>query len=166
MVKPSECLPIPKQCDSCGSVAIEFCENGRVYGENLGDWPYLWFCPACNASVGCHSGTKFPLGFMADKETRALRLRCHEAFDPIWKSKYYSRSMAYKWLASKLQIRSACCHIAWLNKEQLEIAIKVSSEFFKERWKYFERRLEKREVRKHKQNIRTSRLITNRKKRF
>ena len=166
MFKPSECLPIPKQCDICGSSSVEFCENGTVYGQNQGDWPYLWHCPDCQAAVGCHPGTKFPLGIMADKETRALRLRCHEVFDQIWKSRYYSRTMAYKWLASKLQIRSALCHIAWLTKQQLETTIAASEVFFNERKKYLERRIEKRKVKKDKQNLYTKHLISNRKKRF
>jgi hypothetical protein len=140
-------------------------ENDILYGKNVGNWPYLYFCHECRAAVGCHAGTCIPLGKMGDTETRALRSQCHSVFDPIWKSKIVKRNIAYKWLASELKISPDTCHISWLTKEQLEIAIAASKAFYTEHRKYAERRIEKHVEQKRKRGLRLKRIINNRKKR-
>jgi hypothetical protein len=161
----NEFLPVPTVCDSCGSSNIAYVENDILYGKNVGNWPYLYFCHECRAAVGCHSGTTFPLGKMGDTETRALRSQCHNAFDPIWKTHIVSRSIAYNWLASVLEISPDVCHISWLTKEQLEIAIEASKTFYSEQFKYAERRIKKHGEQKRKRGLKIKRIINNRKKR-
>lgn len=39
----------------------------------------------CDARVGCHPGTKAPLGRLATRRVRVARQRAHAAFDPLWK---------------------------------------------------------------------------------
>lgn len=116
-------LPIPEQCDNCASYEVEFVGNEAVYGRSYGKWPYVYFCSSCQAAVGCHPGTRIPLGRMADKKTRQLRARAHTHFDPLWKSGAMSRTEAYRLLSRNLNIPAEQCHISQMNVEQLKFVI-------------------------------------------
>ena len=126
-------LPEPSKCDVCGSDKIKFVRNDEIYGQCFGDWPYAWLCLACSACVSCHKGTKNPLGRMANKQTRRLRHKAHDAFDPIWQSGLLSRTDAYNWLAERLNIEPADCHISWLTEEQLKATASYSREYLESR---------------------------------
>ena len=71
----------------------------------------FWACSRgydCDGLVGCHPGTKTPLGVLADKPTRDARKQAHDAFDGLWEpmgseSRTY-RAAAYRWLAEELDI--------------------------------------------------------------
>lgn len=69
--------------------------------------------------VGCKPGTFIPMGELADKETRALRILAHRAFDPIWRKNYMNRNQAYNWLAKQLNISYNICHFSLMSKENL-----------------------------------------------
>lgn len=71
----------------------------------------FYLCEPCNAYVGCHPGTKKPLGRLANAQLRQAKMDAHRAFDPIWKEGNTSRSEAYTWLAGKLGIPEEECHI-------------------------------------------------------
>lgn len=161
---PNE-LPPPRECDQCCSVNIKLTTNDRVYGRIYGQWPHVYFCEDCGAAVGCHPGTYIPLGRMADRQTRQLRARAHEAFDPLWRSGLMSRSTAYRWLAGELSIEHSACHISWLSKDQLHFVIKRAKEYYEEREHVAERRKEKRRDRSIKRNKRTRDRIAARKSR-
>jgi hypothetical protein len=67
----------------------------------------FFVCSKCTARVGCHARTGDPLGIPANAELRALRIRCHDAFDPLWKRAaahlwQSARRGAYAWLAAEL----------------------------------------------------------------
>lgn len=67
---------------------------------------WFWKCNLCRDSfVGCHPGTKKPLGIPADAETRKARQLVHYYFDPIWKGGDVKRIDAYSWLRIELQGR-------------------------------------------------------------
>lgn len=116
----------PTRCDCCGSENVEQTQNDRVYGRLFGAWPEIYLCNDCGAYVGCHPRSLRPLGSMADEETRALRQKAHEAFDPIWKSGKMTRTEAYMWLAHSLKIETKYCHIAMLPINQLRTTIRIS----------------------------------------
>src|SRR5689334_13332484 len=118
--KQKDALPEPKQCDHCCSLNIEFTPNDVLYGSLQGEWPYIWRCLDCGAAIGCHEGTRFPFGRMADKKTRALRRSAHEVFDVLWRSELMTRTKAYRWLSVELGIEFSQCHISWLTVEQLK----------------------------------------------
>ena len=67
----------------------------------------FWVCQPCDTRVGCHPGTDRPLGRMANAQTRALKSKAHEAFDPLWRDGAMTRSAAYAWLAGSLGLREA-----------------------------------------------------------
>lgn len=106
-------------CPYCGKKAK--CQDSSViYGRSYGP---AWICPdfpRCDAYVGCHPGTKAPLGRLANKELREAKKNAHSAFDPLWRSKKMTRSEAYKWLAEALGIEQAKCHIGMFDVEQCE----------------------------------------------
>lgn len=153
-------LEPPSLCDNCCSANVRLTTNDRLYGRQYGQWPYVYFCDDCNAAVGCHPNTYVPLGRMADKETRHLRAKVHESFDPIWRSGLMSRSDAYRWLASLLEIEYEACHISWLSKDQLKLARERAAVYFAEREHIIQRRKEKKRDRSIKRSNRTkSRII-------
>lgn len=129
MIEQQRVMPEPELCNVCCSPNIKFTTNDEIYGKLHGEWPHIWFCGDCRASVGCHKGTRTPLGRMANKRTRQLRVKAHEHFDQLWRSGYLSRDKAYDWLAGQLKIDPQDCHISWLNDEQLIQVAELSAEY-------------------------------------
>jgi hypothetical protein len=91
-------------CPYCGAPA-RWVENKEVYGKNYGKSFMMWLCKPCDARVGCHQNTKNPLGTLANKELRTIRMKAHAAFDPLWKTGRMKRWEAYKWLAEKMGVK-------------------------------------------------------------
>lgn len=89
----------PEACDSCGEPLVVLVENSAVYGAPRGKWPWIYLCMSCGAFVGCHPGSAYPLGLMADAATRRLRKALHVSIDSLWQSGGMTRSKAYSLLA-------------------------------------------------------------------
>lgn len=92
-------------------------------------------CLPCDARVGCHPGTKAPLGRLANAELRALRSQAHAALDPKWQTGGMTRSAAYAWLAKELQTPDGRVHIGEMNEAECHRVIEVctpgaESDFF------------------------------------
>lgn len=104
-------------CPYCGSHVI-LTSNSAIYGREYGNGK-CYKCTKCDAYVGVHTGTRIPLGRLANKELRELKKKCHALFDPMWKSGEKSRGECYRWLSGKLQIPLRECHFGWFDKEQL-----------------------------------------------
>ena len=129
MGKIKKPLPRPMACDGCGSTHISLSENSVLYGRNYGSWPLIWFCRSCTAAVGCHPNTDVPLGLMADRATRQLRQKAHEAFDPLWKNTpWLTRHKAYGWLAKKMGLHIDHCHISWFDKNKCRKVIEICTQ--------------------------------------
>jgi hypothetical protein len=107
-------------CPYCGKEAV-WCENKEIYGKNYGNSYMCYLCKDCNAYVGCHQNTERPLGTMANKELRELRIKCHSNFDKLWKSKYLKRWEAYKYLSELMEMADA--HIGNFTKEECLILL-------------------------------------------
>lgn len=150
-------LSAPSVCDCCGSGNIEI--KSVINNSNI------WKCRECEASVTCHAGTEIPMGKMADSETRMLRVKAHASFDQLWKSGLLSRQMAYKWLAAELKIRLVNCHISWLTKDQIEIAIARSTIFYEERKQFAKKRIIKKQKAVKRLNKTIKKHIRDRKRR-
>ena len=120
-------------CPYCGKKAA------LVTGETV--YPHrpdlkekrFWLCKPCDAWVGTHPNNKHykPLGRLANKELRTLKIQAHAAFDPLWKGdcvrseRSMHRSQAYKWLAHHMGIHPSECHIGMFNEEQCRLAIRI-----------------------------------------
>jgi hypothetical protein len=83
------------KCPYCNSPVLlkdsAFLYHGISYG-------LVYVCskyPVCDAYVGVHKSTRKPLGRLANAELREWKMRAHAYFDPLWKSKRYTRTRAY-----------------------------------------------------------------------
>ena len=92
MIKNIDRYPVPIVCPYCNSSVI-FTSNAEIYGRQYGNG-MCYKCTECNSYVGVHTGTKIPLGRLADKELRELKKECHSLFDPVWqKNKNITREI-------------------------------------------------------------------------
>lgn len=117
------------KCASCGSEDIKLVTGTEIYPRrpDLHERK-LWQC-TCGAYVGCHSGTEQPYGTPANKELRHLRMRAHELFDPFWEKFGMTRTEAYAFLAERLRIPKAECHIGMFDTERCKRAIQVAQKY-------------------------------------
>lgn len=130
-------VPTCPHCDR----AAQLVTGDKIYRGRL-DLAHLnfWVCPACpDVYVGCHKAGSYrwehgkkiahkgtePLGRMANYELRRAKGAAHEAFDPLWKSNGMSRKAAYSWLAHKLGISEANCHIGMFDVDQCRAVVAV-----------------------------------------
>ena len=132
MIKNIDRYPVPIVCPYCNSSVI-FTSNAEIYGRQYGNG-MCYKCTECNSYVGVHTGTKIPLGRLADKELRELKKECHSLFDPVWqKNKNITRDMAYRILAELLEIHVNECHFGWFDKKTLHRAKQIMSKKYWER---------------------------------
>lgn len=82
-------------CPYCHRPA-RWVSNELIYGRRYGRSYMAWWCEDCDAHVGCHNNTRTPLGTMANAPLRKLRMRAHQAFDPLWEQGGMSRHEAYR----------------------------------------------------------------------
>ena len=85
--------------------------------------------PACDTYVGCHPGTREPLGTMADRKLRLKRVKAHKAFDWAWESKRLTRTEAYELLADVLGVSRDDAHIGMLDLEDCQKVIDAFNSF-------------------------------------
>jgi hypothetical protein len=120
-------------CPYCGSAA-ELKDSAVIYGGR--SYGLAWICskfPECDSYVGCHPGTKKPLGRLANEELRIAKHRAHLAFDWMWRakivrdrcSKKIARNAAYAWLARCLGIELEQCHIGMFDVETCNRVVAV-----------------------------------------
>lgn len=117
-----------EQCDCCDSPNVDLVRNDKIYGEIFGDWPLAYLCDDCDAFVHCHPDTIDPMGRMANKKTRVLRIHAHQSFDVLWKQGLLSRTEAYQWLSDSLDVPPEGCHFSMISDEQLEKTVVISEQ--------------------------------------
>lgn len=120
-------LEIPTICRYCGSI-IRLVPAGKIYDaaavKRLGlesEWVYQ--CQNCNARVGCHRGTKRPLGNVANETLRLKRIETHQVFDRFWRQRGMSRTAAYRWLAETMKLPEKKAHIGGFEMDQCQKVI-------------------------------------------
>lgn len=119
-------------CNYCGRVA-ELVSGREIYPNRPDLHAKLFYaCKPCGAWVGTHPRTKDykhlegkPLGLLANAEMRKKRHEAHLVFDPLWMRGKMTRQQAYKWLAGKLCIPTAKCHLSQLSLETLDQVIEI-----------------------------------------
>lgn len=152
-----DAFPTPKECDNCCSPNIELTTSDKVHGRTYGNKkPNIYNCNDCGATVGCHPNTTIPLGRMADRQTRLLRIKAHVEFDKLWQTGLMHRSKAYSWLSSELGIEFSQCHISLLSKDQLKDVATLSADYLKTQYKALVRRKAKRDAKQQKRNERAN----------
>jgi hypothetical protein len=124
----------PVICQYCGKSAV-LVSDTEIYGRTFGK--QFWLCRKCDAYVGCHRGSSYPLGILADKELRGLKVLGHSLFDCIWRAamkrknwgKGRSRNAAYVWLSKITGIPLEECHFGMMTKEKCLVAIHALEAF-------------------------------------
>lgn len=124
-------------CGYCGR-PTEIIPEVEYYGREYSPGGLVAVCRACEASVGCHKGTRKPKGAVAVHDLRNLRKHAHAVFDPIWRAKMAvsgwsqkkARNAAYKWLSDQLQIPVDECHISQMRPEIVARTIEVCRPYF------------------------------------
>lgn len=106
----------------CGEQAV-FVKRDKIQSGKEG---YIYYCQSCGNMVGVHVGTNIPFGIPADKETRALRIKCHQLFDQKWNTPEEREEM-YLWLMEKMGLNKAQTHFGKFNKTQCREALKILS---------------------------------------
>ena len=121
-------IPIPTTCRYCGEEVI-YTSNSEVYGKEYGNGK-CYLCRNCRAFVGVHTGTKIPLGTLANDELRKMRNEAHNMFDKLWKAptRIMKRNDAYYWLAQKMGLKKEDTHIALFEIEQCKQVVKLVQE--------------------------------------
>lgn len=75
-------------------------EEAYPHRPDLYSLPF-WKCDTCKNFVGCHHkhhDPKYrtqPLGYIASKELKALKIKIHNIIDPLWKSGQIERKHLY-----------------------------------------------------------------------
>lgn len=122
----------PPVCPYCGHTS-RLVDDSVVYSRGFGSKVY--YCQPCSAWVGIHRGSTNckPLGRLANKELRQLKVRAHFLFDALWRSamktrrwtKGRARRAAYGWLAEQMGIPFEQCHIGMFDDEQTSRVITI-----------------------------------------
>lgn len=110
-------------CNYCGRRA-ERVTGADVYAgrADLAD-KFFYRCRPCDARVGCHPGTDRPLGALATRELRRMRIVVHDVFDRLWQSKQMTRGQAYAWLRAELGLGPDECHIGMFDERRCAMAL-------------------------------------------
>lgn len=105
------------RCPYCGSPAVLRSADG-IYINNPRE-SMLYVCknyPACDAYVRVHPGTTKPMGSLANKKLRNLRMEAHRWFDQIYMRGIMSKQDAYRWLSDVLCIPFLDTHIGQMGE--------------------------------------------------
>lgn len=120
-------MKAPEICRYCGGV-IRPVPAQKIYGRAAtkrlrlqNEWIHQ--CQNCNARVGCHKGTKRPLGNVANEVLRLKRMETHQVYDAFWKQRGMTRTQAYKWLAEQMNIPERLAHIGGFEMDQCQKVI-------------------------------------------
>lgn len=119
-------------CPHCDRPA-ELEPSNNVYPCSNVDYGWFWVCWLCEARIGCHKGTSWPLGTLAGSELRAARRRAHQVFDSLRRAKMrkegvgrkVARRAGYRWLAKELSLKGSECHIAMFDLEKRQQVVDV-----------------------------------------
>lgn len=121
----------PPTCPYCGNKAVFHKTSVAFYRKDHGP---VYVCQPCNALVGCHKGTRRPLGIPANKSLRMLRGKAHKAFDRLWRGglRVMTRTEAYAWLTKELGIERKACHIGMFDSGQCKRVVELAGERLKQ----------------------------------
>lgn len=119
-------------CCACQrEVKLNLCTGADIYPgrRDLRDLLF-WQCPTCRNYVGCHKGSKFPLGVVPTPAIRQARMKIHRLIDPLWKGGKLHRRELYKKLSEALGYEYHTANIRSLN--QADSVYRTAKELFKE----------------------------------
>lgn len=124
-------------CQYCGQPAGYYPSSAPFYQGR--DYGPLWACVADDAQVGCHPDGS-PLGTLANKQLRRVRIAVKEVFNPLWEDidaaypgipvrrghvRQVMRTRAYQWLAEQMKLPASECHIAMFDEVRCRWAMQI-----------------------------------------
>lgn len=115
------------RCPYCKSPIVYRSADG-IYKENS-KGVMLYVCshyPECDAYVRVHTGTKIPVGTLANHELRSLRRTAHQHFDRLYLSGLMTKQDAYRWLADLISAPLSEAHIGHLGEYYCKLVIEES----------------------------------------
>lgn len=118
-------------CPYCGSHTVIRSAEG-IYAANYEN-TMLCVCskyPECDAYVRCHTGTRIPMGELADRKLRELRMETHRRFDRLFKSGMMTKKEAYTWLSGEILLPMEKTHIGELREYYCNEIIRVSDHYY------------------------------------
>jgi len=118
-------MKTPEICRYCGGLV----RKGNTREVHLKSNQKIYLCTNCNAYVMCHEKTGIPMGKLANAVLRLKRQETHDIFDSFWRARKWSRSKAYHWLASSMNIPECDAHIASFEMDGCEQVIRLCREF-------------------------------------
>ena len=126
-------------CPYCGDKPKAI-PSEQIYGKGH-NYGFLMACRKCEAFVGCHKGTKTPMGRLASQDLRTAKRKAHFFFDQLWRKKMEednmpqgrARSLAYSWLAEQMGISTMICHIGMFDLGQCEWVVDLCKPFAKDK---------------------------------
>ena len=119
------------RCPECGSPVVLKSADG-IYHTNP-DHVQLYVCsryPQCDTYVRTPPGTTIPMGTLANRQLRRLRVQAHKSFDRLYRSGLMGKDDAYRWLASVVQAPMSCAHIGYLGDYYCKKVIDESDALF------------------------------------
>ena len=117
--------PVAVRCPYCDERARCVSGSGMYPDRAELHRKNFYVCFRCDASVGCHPGTRTPLGRLADSTLRKTRQQSHALLDQLMKQRRMTRGDVYRWLATELNLPARECHIAQFDLQQCERLIAV-----------------------------------------
>ena len=121
------------RCPYCGSHTILRSADGIYQDNSRGTMLYV--CanyPECDSYVRTHTGTKIPVGSLANHELRSLRNTAHHYFDQLYKTGYMPKQDAYLWLASIIDAPLSQAHIGYLSEYYCKIVIEECKKYLEQ----------------------------------
>ena len=102
-------------CRYCGG-KIRVVPAEQIYGKAAAErlnlqTEYIHQCQNCNARVGCHKGTKRPLGSVANETLRLKRMETHHVFDSFWRRKGMTRTHIGGFEMDQCQMTIDLCNV-------------------------------------------------------
>lgn len=120
------------KCPVCGAQA-QLRPASVVYGSRAADPDAkLYICsryPACDTYVAAHHRTGLPMGTLADKKLRRLRVEAHAALDRLMDVSGMSKKETYRWLQLQLGLPEEEAHIAKFSELRCESTIRLCNGF-------------------------------------
>lgn len=118
-------------CQYCGGEAVFKANSEFIYGEDHGAVYVCEHYPECDAYVGTHKSGGFsgrPLGLMARKPLRLLRITAHELIDKliVLNKKMGiqdAKKAVYSTLCANLRIPKEITHVGMMNENQVQECI-------------------------------------------
>ena len=103
-------------CPECGQfMVLSTRSNGDLYYRcSTMSWT------KCQGTHSCHQSDARPLGVPGNALTKHARMKAHKAFDQLWKKMGMSRTDAYRWLQTIMDLSPDEAHIGRFSEEQCE----------------------------------------------